>query len=47
MYIRKEKKELLPDLEKYKDCLNQRLQQMKGVNKQFELSDKPYWMHRV
>jgi hypothetical protein len=47
MYIRKEKKQLLPDLEMYKECLLQRLKQMKGVNKQFEASDKPYWAHRT
>ncbi len=44
MYIRKEKKDLLPDLQMYRDCVLQRLQQMKGVNKRFEKSDKPSWV---
>jgi len=43
MYIRKEKKSLLPDVENYKSCLLNRLDQMKNVNKQFEVSNKPYW----
>lgn len=43
MYIRKEKKEILPDLENYKRCVVSRLEQMKNVNKQFEASSKPYW----
>jgi Holliday junction resolvasome RuvABC ATP-dependent DNA helicase subunit len=43
MYIRKEKKELLPDKDIYKECLKQRIYQMKGVNRQFENSSKAYW----
>ena len=43
MYIRKEKKNLLPEFEIYKNCLDQRLRQMKNVNRQFEVSDKPSW----
>lgn len=43
MYIRKEKRDLLPDKEIYKLCLEQRLKNMKGINMQFE-SDKPYWI---
>jgi hypothetical protein len=42
MYIRKEKKELLPDIEIYKECMMQRLVHMKGVNRQFE-TDKTSW----
>lgn len=44
MYIRKEKKELLPESEMYIDCMNQRLKHMRGVNRQFERSDKPSWI---
>ena len=43
MYIRKEKKNLLPEFEIYKNCLEQRLKQMKNVNLQFEASNKPSW----
>lgn len=42
MYIRKEKKNLLPEFEIYKECLMQRLGHMKGVNRQFE-TDKTSW----
>lgn len=43
MYIRKEKKSILPDMENYVRCVLGRLDQMKNVNKQFEASSKPYW----
>jgi SpoVK/Ycf46/Vps4 family AAA+-type ATPase len=46
MYIRKEKKTLLPEFDIYKECLEQRKQQMKNVNKQFEMNEKPYWMNK-
>jgi hypothetical protein len=42
MYIRKEKKELLPDFDIYKECMIQRLVHMKGVNRQFE-TDRASW----
>ena len=42
MYIRKEKKELLPDNEIYKQCMMQRLKHMKGVNRQFE-TERTSW----
>lgn len=42
MYIRKEKKNLLPEVETYKDCLSERLKQMKNVNRQFD-TDKTFW----
>jgi SpoVK/Ycf46/Vps4 family AAA+-type ATPase len=40
MYIRKEKMNLLPEIIMYKECLEQRLHQMRGVNRKFEMSDK-------
>lgn len=42
MYIRKEKKSLLPDIDLYKECLCERLKQMKNVNRQFD-TDKTFW----
>ncbi len=36
MYIRKEKNDLLPNEKMYIDCLEQRLRQMKGVNRSLE-----------
>lgn len=42
MYIRKEKNALLPDINIYKDCLFERMKQMKNVNRQFD-TDKTSW----
>jgi hypothetical protein len=42
MYIRKEKRNLLPEAEMYKQCLSERLKQMKNVNRQFD-TDTTFW----
>ena len=36
MYIRKEKTQILPDINIYRDCLTERLKQMKNINRQFD-----------
>lgn len=47
MYIRKEKKDILPNIDIYKECLLVRLKQMKNVNKKFEVNDKPIWETKI